>query len=66
MFVCALQDLRETLEQELDFINEGRNSERCSKELSKFSFVYVPRVFWNLTTKVFCDHSYCYDTLDFQ
>jgi aarF domain-containing kinase len=65
MFVCALQDLRETLEQELDFINEGRNSERCSKELSKFSFVYVPQVFWNLTTKVLCDHFYCYDT-DFQ
>lgn len=50
-FEWVLQDLRETLEQELDFINEGRNSERCAKELSKFSFIYVPRVLWNLTTK---------------
>jgi aarF domain-containing kinase len=66
MFVCALQDLRETLEQELDFINEGRNSERCAKELSKFSFIYVPRVLWNLSTKVLCSHFYLHDTSDFQ
>lgn len=49
---CALQDLRGTLEQELDFINEGRNSERCAKDLSKFSYIYVPKVLWNLSTKV--------------
>ncbi|PNF42689.1 putative aarF domain-containing protein kinase 5 [Cryptotermes secundus] len=50
-FEWVLEDLRETLEQELDFINEGRNSERCAKDLSKFSFVYVPQVLWNLSTK---------------
>ena len=49
---CALQDLRGTLEQELDFINEGRNSERCAKDLSKFSYIYVPKVLWDLSTKV--------------
>lgn len=50
-FEWVLQDLRGTLEQELDFINEGRNSERCAKDLAKFSFIYVPQVVWNLSTK---------------
>lgn len=43
--------LFETL-QELDFIHEAKNSERCAKELKKFNFVHVPDVEWNLTSKV--------------
>ncbi|KDR14244.1 putative aarF domain-containing protein kinase 5 [Zootermopsis nevadensis] len=50
-FEWVLEDLRGTLEQELDFINEGRNSEQCARDLSKFSFIYVPQVVWNLSTK---------------
>lgn len=50
-FHWVLQEIQETLEQELDFINEGKNAERCAKELSKFSYVYVPKVEWDLTTK---------------
>jgi aarF domain-containing kinase len=52
VYMYVLQDLKGTLEQELDFINEGRNSEHCSRDLSKFSFIYVPQVLWNLSTKV--------------
>lgn len=47
-----LQDLKETLAQELDFENEARNSERCAEELKHFSFVSVPKVFWEETSKV--------------
>jgi hypothetical protein len=61
--VCLLQDLKGTLEQELDFINEGRNSERCARDLSKFSFIYVPQVSWNLCTKVLHIPFYLYDSL---
>ncbi|XP_031639550.1 uncharacterized aarF domain-containing protein kinase 5 [Contarinia nasturtii] len=50
-FTWILQDLRKNLEQELDFIQEGENSERCAKELKKFDFVHVPWVDWNLTSK---------------
>lgn len=51
-FICSLQDLKETLAQELDFENEARNSERCAQELKHLSFVSVPKVFWEQTSKV--------------
>ncbi|CAL4060460.1 unnamed protein product, partial [Meganyctiphanes norvegica] len=47
----VLKDLKGTLEQELDFINEGQNSERCAEELAKFKYVYVPKVHWNECSK---------------
>lgn len=50
--VCSLQDLKETLAQELDFENEARNSERCAQELKHLTFVSVPKVFWEQTSKV--------------
>ena len=46
------QDLKGTLAKELDFVNEGRNGERCAKELKHMSFVYVPKILWNQTSKV--------------
>lgn len=51
-FGWILRDLRSNLEQELDFIHEGHNAERCAKELKKFNFIRVPKVDWDLTTKV--------------
>ncbi|KAK3600947.1 hypothetical protein CHS0354_004156 [Potamilus streckersoni] len=50
-FAWVLQDLRDTLAQELDFINEGKNSERCQNDLKHLSYVYVPKVDWSKTTK---------------
>ncbi|XP_064085063.1 uncharacterized aarF domain-containing protein kinase 5-like [Macrobrachium nipponense] len=47
----VMKDLKGTLEQELDFLNEGRNGERCADELSKFKFVYVPKIHWDLSSK---------------
>ncbi|KAL3860525.1 hypothetical protein ACJMK2_010643 [Sinanodonta woodiana] len=49
-FAWVLQDLRDTLAQELDFINEGKNSERCQNDLKHLSYVYVPKVDWNKTS----------------
>ncbi|XP_045142638.1 uncharacterized aarF domain-containing protein kinase 5 [Echinops telfairi] len=51
-FSWVLQDLKGTLAQELDFENEGRNAERCAKDLQHFSYVVVPRVHWDKTSKV--------------
>lgn len=45
-FSWILDDLRETLEQELDFMNEGKNAEKCAQQLSKLKYVYIPKVFW--------------------
>ncbi|PSN37377.1 hypothetical protein C0J52_14289 [Blattella germanica] len=50
-FEWIILELRDTLIQELDFINEGKNGERCARDLSKFPFVYVPKIVWDLTTK---------------
>lgn len=46
------QDLKGTLQQELDFLNEGKNSERCAKDLAGLPYVYIPQVHWNLCSKV--------------
>lgn len=49
---CGPQDLKGTLAQELDFENEGRNAERCARELRHFRYVVVPRVHWDACSKV--------------
>ncbi|XP_047641531.1 uncharacterized aarF domain-containing protein kinase 5 isoform X5 [Phacochoerus africanus] len=51
VLVCGLQDLKGTLAQELDFENEGRNAERCARELRHFRYVVVPRVHWDTSSK---------------
>ncbi|XP_025114972.1 uncharacterized aarF domain-containing protein kinase 5-like isoform X2 [Pomacea canaliculata] len=50
-FAWVLEDLKETLRQELDFEQEGRNGEQCSQDLKHLSFVYVPKIQWDLTSK---------------
>ncbi|XP_026826614.1 uncharacterized aarF domain-containing protein kinase 5 isoform X2 [Ooceraea biroi] len=44
-------EIIDRLHLELDFENEGRNSEQCAKDLKKFKYAYVPKVYWNLSTK---------------
>lgn len=48
----APKDLKGTLAQELDFENEGRNAERCARELQHFRYIVVPRVHWDKSSKV--------------
>ena len=40
------------LARELDFENEGKNAERCAKDLKHLNYIYVPKIFWKYTTKV--------------
>ncbi|RLU18340.1 hypothetical protein DMN91_008697 [Ooceraea biroi] len=44
-------EIIDRLRLELDFEIEGRNSEQCAKDLKKFKYAYVPKVYWNLSTK---------------
>ncbi|XP_062501470.1 uncharacterized aarF domain-containing protein kinase 5-like [Corticium candelabrum] len=48
----VLDELRDTLAQELDFENEARNAERCRRELGHLGYVAVPNVHWDKTTKL--------------
>jgi ABC1 atypical kinase-like domain len=44
--------MKSTLAQELDFENEGRNGERCYRELKPLSYIHVPAIYWDKTSKV--------------
>ncbi|KAL3275144.1 hypothetical protein HHI36_019913 [Cryptolaemus montrouzieri] len=50
-FSWILDDLTETLEQELDFKKEGKNSEQCAKDLSHLNYIHVPKVLWDYTSE---------------
>ncbi|EPY83369.1 putative aarF domain-containing protein kinase 5 [Camelus ferus] len=58
-FSWVLQDLKGTLAQELDFENEGRNAERCARELQHFRYVVVPRVHWDTSSKRVLTAEFC-------
>lgn len=38
--------------QELDFVNEGKNAERCADDLRHLDYIYVPKVYWDYTNSV--------------
>uniref|UniRef100_G1RI52 AarF domain containing kinase 5 n=1 Tax=Nomascus leucogenys TaxID=61853 RepID=G1RI52_NOMLE len=58
-FSWVLQDLKGTLAQELDFENEGRNAERCARELAHFPYVVVPRMHWDKSSKRVLTADFC-------
>ena len=41
-FKWVLKEIRQTLEDELDFVHEGKNSERCAAELKHLDYLHVP------------------------
>lgn len=43
-FGWILRDVKKNLVQELNFINEGKNAERCANDLKAFDFVHIPEV----------------------
>ncbi|KAL6957420.1 hypothetical protein U1Q18_047013 [Sarracenia purpurea var. burkii] len=50
-----IDEVRETLPKELDFLLEAKNSVKCMDNFRKLSphiadYVYAPRVYWNLST----------------
>ncbi|KAM4705504.1 putative aarF domain-containing protein kinase 5 [Rhinophrynus dorsalis] len=58
-FSWVLKDLKGTLSQELDFENEGRNSERCARDLKAVPYVLIPKVYWDHTSKRVLTADYC-------
>jgi len=49
-FKWVLKELKGTLENELDFLKEAKNSEECAKDLENFKYLYVPKLFRNLSS----------------
>lgn len=50
--LSLFQELKDTLYEELDFEHEGLNQERCARELKHLSYVCVPKIHWEHTSKV--------------
>ncbi|XP_041772762.1 uncharacterized aarF domain-containing protein kinase 5 [Anopheles merus] len=50
-FGWIVEDLQGTLREELDFVHEAKNAERCARDLARLDFVYVPKVLWNHTNE---------------
>ena len=49
--VRIFEQIRRNLREELDFRQEARNSEKCQRDLQLLGYVYVPKVFWDYTSK---------------
>jgi len=48
-FGWMLRDLKNSVQKELDFINEAKNAERCAEELKHFDFIHIPKVYHELS-----------------
>ncbi|CAN6472471.1 unnamed protein product [Victoria cruziana] len=50
-----VDEIRESLPKELDFLYEAKNSEKCLENFKKLSphlanYIYAPKVYWNLSS----------------
>ncbi|CAH0547500.1 unnamed protein product [Brassicogethes aeneus] len=50
-FEWVLEDLTQALQQELDFMQEGKNAERCANDLKHLRYIHIPKVYWNYTSR---------------
>lgn len=46
-----IDDLRDSIPQELDFVHEGRNAERVARNFDGRPGVIVPRIYWEYTSR---------------
>lgn len=47
-----VEEFARTIRAELDFVREGRNTERCARDFAGDRTVRFPRVYWDRSTKV--------------
>ncbi|SPP75006.1 blast:Uncharacterized aarF domain-containing protein kinase 1, partial [Drosophila guanche] len=45
-----VEESKRNLPDELDFINEGRNAEKVAKQFEKYSWLRVPKIYWQLSS----------------
>lgn len=46
-----INEFAESLLNELDYENEGRNAERIANQVKKDPLIYIPEIYWSHTTK---------------
>lgn len=47
-----IEELSNSLRNELDYVMEGRNSERIARQFERQNFIKVPTVYWKYTSKL--------------
>ncbi|CAF1534720.1 unnamed protein product, partial [Didymodactylos carnosus] len=50
-FEWIIGSIKTNLERELNFICEGENAEQCYRQLKELKFVFVPKIYWHLTSR---------------
>ncbi|KAM9786897.1 aarF domain-containing protein kinase 1 isoform 2-T2 [Syngnathus typhle] len=50
-FMWLVEEAKKNMPLELDFLNEGRNSEMVANKLAHLTFLKVPIIHWDLSTK---------------
>src|SRR5262249_28744349 len=55
---AVIEEIRRGFLEETDYIHEGKNADYFREALACFSYVSVPRVYWDLTTDKILTMSY--------
>jgi predicted unusual protein kinase regulating ubiquinone biosynthesis (AarF/ABC1/UbiB family) len=50
-WVSIVDEIGKTLFEEIDFIQEGRNADKFRKNLKSEEKIYIPKIFWQYTTR---------------
>ncbi|XP_064621315.1 aarF domain-containing protein kinase 1-like [Lineus longissimus] len=58
-FMWLAEETKKNLPKELDFLHEGRNCEKMGKMFSRFTFLKVPKIYWDLSTKRILTMEFC-------
>ncbi|KAK3597878.1 hypothetical protein CHS0354_029458 [Potamilus streckersoni] len=58
-YVWLAEETKKNLPLELDFLNEGRHCERVARLFKKFTFLKVPRIYWDLSSERVLTMEFC-------
>lgn len=58
-FLWLADETKRNLPLELDFLHEGHNAERVGRMFSSFSWLKVPKIYWELSTHRVLTMEYC-------
>lgn len=58
-FLWLAEETKRNLPLELDFIHEGQNSEKVATMFSKFTWLKIPKICWDLSTKRVLTMEFC-------
>ena len=53
------EETKKNLPKELDFLHEGRNSEKMAELLKDVPFLKIPRIHWDMSTDRVLTMEYC-------